>query len=133
MNKKDIKEIEKECFTWFYNQNAQENKFKMFQEEIKPSHGKLGKYLFFSDDREKLQRLLKEILLKFNLYCAKISTEKREKTDGFGFVMCIYDFEPKFKYNLKKYADETIIKYRYWKSDSDTIKGKYSEKFLEND
>lgn len=87
-----------------------------------------GKYLFFSKDKNKLIELAKVILKKFKLSVAKVPLTDRPI--GEDFVLCVYDKEPRFKYELRGYADEVDIMYRYWKSDVDTLKGKYSKQFL---
>ena len=103
----------------------------LFNKKIKNPKSKVitGKYLFFSNDKEKLIKLAKIILIKFNLYEAKVP--QSDKPIGTDFVLCVYDKEPRFKDQMKMYADEINIKYRWWKSDEDTIKGKYSKEFLE--
>ena len=88
-----------------------------------------GKYLFFSSDKKTLIKLAKKILVKYDLPDAKISTTPGSGSD---YVLCVYDLSPRLKYELKQYADEKKVKYRYWKSDADTLAGKYSKKFLES-
>ncbi|MDP7521129.1 MAG: hypothetical protein QF567_02760 [Candidatus Pacearchaeota archaeon] len=88
--------------------------------------GITGKYLFFSDTRKKLIYLAKKILKEKSLPIAKVNI----KVKGKGFVLCVYDTEPKLKNELKEYADFKDIHYRYWKSDEDTSEGKYSDEFL---
>jgi len=90
--------------------------------------GITGKYLFFSNNRKKLLELAKKILSEKGLPLAKVNI-KDKKND---FVLCVYDKFPKLKNELKEYADFKIIHYRYWKSNKDTLKGKYSKEFLNN-
>ena len=118
-------------FTYYLNPSAKEN-FVLCEDQLKKEyHGSLGKYQFFSDYRGKLIEIGNKILTEFNLFSAKVSKTKKEGTNGFGYVLCVYDYKPKYKYEMKKYSDEISIKYRYWKSDEDTLKGSYSEQFLE--
>jgi len=86
-------------------------------EAKKSYHGTIGKYLFFSENREKLLKLGKKILKENNLSFAKISNKPRDKS----YVLCVYDYEPRFKYEFKKYETKECH-YRYWKSDEQTIK-----------
>ena len=85
-----------------------------------------GKYLFFSKDKNLLIELSKRILLEYGLSVAKVPLS--DEPVGEDFVLCVYDAEPKLKDELKKYANQDI-RYRYWKSDEDTLKGKYSNQF----
>lgn len=113
------------------NFSATKNRELINIEFEKPDQGKLGKYLFFSDDKEALFKLGKEILEKHNLYLAKIpSTDTPRKSKGFGFVLCIYDSFPGLTSELTKYADGEKIKYRYWKSNKKSLNGEYSKNFL---
>lgn len=125
-----VKENIQEGYTYYLNPSAKEN-FDLSEKELKKEyHGSLGKYQFFSDDRNKLVEIAKKVLLEFHLFNAKISKTKRETTKGFGYGLFVYDYKPRYKYEMKKYADEINLKYRYWKSDADTLKGSYSEQFL---
>lgn len=111
----DFEEINWE--NWFVLLNKKSN--------IKPDEIS-GKYLFFSQNKESLIKLAKELLIKYNLPQAKVP-----KNDAIGkdYVLCVYDIGPRFKQEMKQFADEVLIKYRYWKSNADTAAGKYSEKF----
>jgi hypothetical protein len=47
------------------------------------------------------------------------------------YVLCLYYKDDSRKHELaKKYRGRNDLKYRYWKSDSDTLAGKYSKQFL---
>lgn len=121
-------------WTYIINNSAKENLIELQEEITKPFHGSMGKYQFFSDDKETLIQLAKEILIKYKLFNAKVplSNTPRKTNKGFGFGLFIYDSKPKFKIELRNYSDEKNIRYRYWKSDDDTLKGKYSSKFIES-
>lgn len=70
----------------------------------------------------------KNILEKYNLFHAKVPlSDAPRPRPGHGFVLCIYDASPRFKDELKKYADEKTITYKHWKRDSETMKEKNKE------
>lgn len=90
----------------------------------------LGKYLFFSDNKNELIKLANELLVKYNLYTAKVpSSNIPNKSKGFGFVLCLYDKDDLLKQELKRFESETIS-YRFFKSDNDTRANKYSTQYL---
>ncbi len=125
-----VKENIQEDYTYYLNLSAKEN-FDLIEKEGKIEyHGSLGKYQFFSDDRNKLVEIAKKVLLEFCLFNAKISKTKKETNKCFGYGLFVYDYQPRYKYEMKRYADEISVNYRYWKSDADTLQGKYSEQFL---
>jgi len=114
-----IQEINRGPWIYFLNQEARADS----KDVIK------GKYLFFSDDKTKLIEIGKKMLVENNLSHFKIpASDIPNKGEGFGFVLCLYDTEPKLKYKLSKYEEEGV-NYRYWKSDDDTRTGKYSENY----
>jgi len=89
-----------------------------------------GKYLFFSKLKKELEKIAIEEIENNNFFQAKINTDEHKKGDE--YVLCLYYSDDSRKYELaKKYNDNKEIKYRYWKSNGDTIKGKYSEEFLD--
>lgn len=88
------------------------------------------KYLFYSESKEELEKIAVDELETGGFFHAKINTDKHKK--GKEYVLCLYYADDSRKYELaKKYGKETKIKYRYWKSDEDTLRGKYSKQFLE--
>lgn len=115
----EINEKGQDCIALF---NTTITNFREVSKAIK------GKYLFYSEDKEKLIGVAKIILKEFRLLLAKVPLPPIGKD----FVLCIYDKEPRFKNKLRLYADEVDIRYRYWKSNDDTRKGKYSKEFLDN-
>lgn len=121
-----------EGWTYLINTSAKENLSEIQEEMKKEFHGSLGKYQFFSDNKETLIKIAKEIIIKYKLFNAKVplSNTPRKTDKGFGFGLFIYDSKPRLKTELKTYADEKNIKYRYWKGDENTLKGNYSEQFL---
>lgn len=53
------------------------------------------------------------------------------KKQGIDYVLCLYYKDDSRKRELAdKYKGQSDVKYRYWKSDEDTLKGNYSEEFL---
>lgn len=127
---KEFKEFNGGGWIHLMNESAIKNKKDILKELKKEKHGTIGKYLFFSDDRDLLVTFAKKILKKYLINHAKISLLSNNKEDGFDFVLCIYDSSPKLKNILK--STNPKIKYRYWKSDKDTLENKYSKEFLSN-
>jgi len=106
---------------WFWIKN---NESKQNRSEI------VGKYLFFSDNKNELIGLAENILEKYNLLIAKTpSSDTPNNSKGFGFVLCIYDTKNRYCDELKKLETNTIS-FRYWKSDNATRAGKYSSQFI---
>src|SRR3989338_581299 len=88
-----------------------------------------GKYLFFSESKEELQKIAIEELENNGFFHAKINTDRHKKGDA--YVLCLYYSDDFRKSELAdKYKGNQKIKYRYWKSNEDTLKGNYSEQFL---
>jgi len=106
---------------WIINHDCPEEKLEILKEEHeKDFHGCIGKYLFFSKDKEELKELGGVILAENDLHHGKVSTSLR---DGYTtYVLCVYDAGPNLLDEMKKYIAETVT-YRYWKSDEDTMKG----------
>jgi hypothetical protein len=98
--------------------------------EKKPSYGITGKFLFFSESKERLVEIAKNEILEHDFHVAKVNNSLRDSNTD--YVLCLYYFDDSRKYELaKRYRDKfSDVKYRYWKSDEDTLKGKYSEEFL---
>ncbi len=109
---------------WMYliNPVGGTNKQEIAREIEKPNHGTIGKYLFFSDDKNKLIDLGKNLLVKYDLHIAKVPlSNKPQATPGKGFVLCIYDSTPKLEQEFVQYAADEKIIYEHWKSDADTL------------
>ncbi len=117
--------IMKEADGWIYiiNKNPDIESDRLLNEECsKEYQGVSGKYLFFSTDRDRLIALAKTILQEYGLSESKVSFGNGLK--GQDLVLCIYDYKNRFANDLRKYADEdNDMKYRYWKSNKDTILG----------
>ncbi len=98
--------------------------------EETPKYAITGKYLFFSKNKERLVEIAKIEILGYDFHVAKVNNNLRgSNTDH---VLCLYYSDDSRKYELaSRYKDrDSDLKYRYWKTDEDTLKGKYSEEFL---
>lgn len=89
----------------------------------------LGKYLFYSRDKKELINIAINELKSNNFPVAKINTDDTKK--GEDYVLCLYYYDDSRKEELAdRYKSNNKVEYRYWKSDENTLKGKYSDKFL---
>ncbi len=90
-----------------------------------------GKYLFFSLNRELLIEIAINELANNGFHQAKTPMSGITPVSG-EYVLCLYYKNDSRKHELaEKYRGWSESKYRYWKSDSDTIAGKYSKQFLD--
>ena len=98
--------------------------------EKKPNYDITGKYLFFSENKERLLEIAKNEILEQGFHLAKVNNNLLGSNTE--YVLCLYYHDDSRKYELaERYREKNSdIKYRYWKSDKDTLKGKYSEEFL---
>ncbi len=89
-----------------------------------------GKYLFFHTNPKILENIALDEIENNGFDVAKISTKLLGSQTE--YVLCLYNENDSRKQELaKKYQEKNGIKYRYWKSDKDTLKGKYSKQFLD--
>ena len=117
-----------ESSSWKYFMS--DDYFKQFYETRDESDGITGKYLFFHEDPKILEEIAREEIENSGFEVAKRNT--RLLGTSTEYVLCLYYVDDSRKIELaKKYQEKTGIKYRYWKSDEDTRKGKYSKEFLE--
>lgn len=95
----------------------------------KVPYGITGKYLFFSEDKNKLLDIATKEIENHGFHHAKVN---KNLLDGqTEHVLCLYYENDSRKDELaERNKQEYGAKYRYWKSDLDTLKGKYSEEFL---
>lgn len=95
-----------------------------------PAYGITGKYLFFSEDKDKLIQIATEEIENHDFHVAKVNENLLEgQTDH---VLCLYYKDDSRKHELaERNKQEYGVKYRYWKSDEATLKGQYSKEFLE--
>jgi hypothetical protein len=102
----------------------------LFKKEI-PDYKIMGKYLFFSQDKNKLIEIAKNEIMNYGFHQAKVNEVKE---DGqMEHVLCLYYKDNSRKNELaRRNNQEYKVKYRYWKSDEDTQKRRYSEEFLNN-
>ena len=85
-----------------------------------------GKYLFFSSSRKLLISVAKYEIEDHNFEVAKVSVSPRHDEH----VLCLYWKDQSRKYELaRRYENVEGIKYRYWKSNSDTREGIYSKQY----
>jgi len=91
--------------------------------------GITGKYLFFHTKSEILEKLAEDEIKNNGFDVAKISDRLGKHKN---FVLCLYSQDDSRKDELaQKYQGKDGISYRYWKSDEDTAKGKYSKQYLD--
>jgi len=106
--------------TWEYFLNVKE----------KPPYKITGKYLFFSEERKKLIEIAVNEIETNGFHEAKINSNN--KKIGKDYVLCLYYKNDNRKFELyTKYVGIKDVKYRFWKSDEDTLSGKYSKEFLD--
>jgi hypothetical protein len=100
------------------------------QSEEKTTCDITGKYLFFSENKDKLLDIGIKEIENHEFHHAKVNNSLLEgQTD---YVLCLYYKDDSRKDELAdRNKQEYGVKYRYWKSDLDTLKGKYSKEFLE--
>jgi hypothetical protein len=104
-------------WTWISRPISRENSFPFIT----------GKYLFFSSDRKKLLAVARDEIEHNEFRLAKVS----KKAIGGEHVLCLYYSDDSRKNELaERYRNLPELKYRYWKSDADTMAGKYSKEFL---
>ena len=110
---------------WLYviNEEAEENREAIASECSNTLHGTVGKYLFFSYNKQELINLCETILKEYNLSHGKVPFEDSSSE----YVLCVYDVRNRFANELSKFQTPTI-KYRFWKSDSATMRGVYSKR-----
>lgn len=113
-----------------------EKYLKLFYEQLKEGSkrsddfGITGKYLFFHKNPEILVKVAKEEIADNDYDVAKINNKLLGTSTE--YVLCLYYKDDSRKNELaKKYQEKNGIHYRYWKSDEDTRRVKYSKEFLE--
>lgn len=100
------------------------------QSEEKTTYGITGKYLFFNEDKNKLLEIATNEIENHGFHLAKVNENLlKGQTD---YVLCLYYKDDSRKDEIaERNQQEYGVKYRYWKSDSDTLKGKYNKEFLD--
>jgi len=96
----------------------------------KPLYDITGKYLFFCEDKDKLIEIAKNEIENHGFHEAKVNYRLlRGQTEH---VLCLYYTDDSRKHELAdRNMMEYYVKYRYWKSDSATLRGEYSKQFLD--
>ena len=108
-----------------------DNDWCYFYSDSKCDYKITGKYLFFSANVNKLIDIIWNEFMNYNFHHAKINLELRMNHKE--YVLCLYYKDDSRADELyKRNEDEYNVKYRFWKSDEDTLAGRYSKKFLEN-
>lgn len=116
-----MKQVNARGWTYIINEEATDNKEQIKQECENILHGTVGKYLFFSYNKQELITLCEKILKEYNLSHGKVPQEYTSNE----YVLCVYDVKNRYSKELSKFATHTI-KYRYWKPDAKTMQGIYS-------
>jgi hypothetical protein len=94
--------------------------------EEEPDYVITGKYLFFSEDRDKLFEIAKNEILNHHFHQAKINENLPEGLSE--HVLCLYYKNDCRKYELAKRNElKYNVKFRYWKSEMAAGKGPGSE------
>lgn len=100
----------------------------LFSEE-KPNYEITGKYLFFSENKDKLIEIATNEIENHGFHEAKVNMNLLEGQTT--HVLCLYYNDDSRKHELaERNKQEYGVKYRYWKSDEATLKGQYSKEFL---
>lgn len=104
--------------------------WEWFLHKDKSKYEITGKYLFFCVDREVLRKIAIDEIENNRFHYAKVNLEGKKR--GNEYVLCLYYKDNSRKYELaEKHKEKIEVKYRYWKSDENTLKGKYSKEFLD--
>lgn len=95
----------------------------------KPPYDIVGKYLFFSENKDRLIEIARNEILNHGFHRAKVNAQMLGNNRE--HVLCLYYRDDSRKDELAERAkSEYQVKFRYWKSDADTRDGKYSDEFL---
>jgi hypothetical protein len=98
--------------------------------EKKPTYAITGKYLFFSEDKDKLIEIAKNEIEKHGFHEAKVNDKLLGRNTE--HVLCLYYSDDSRKHELaERNRMQYHVKYRYWKSDEATLRGEYSPEFLD--
>lgn len=89
-----------------------------------------GKYLLFSPDLLGLIKIGTQETLEHDFHVAKVRSRLLGNITE--YVLCLYYKDDSRKHELANRCktDYPDVKYRYWKSDEITRRGRYSEEFL---
>lgn len=100
------------------------------ESEEEPDYEITGKYLFFSEDQDKLIEIATNEIENHGFHSAKVNMRLlKGQTE---YVLCLYYKDDSRKHELaERNKQEYGVKYRYWKSHEATLKGQYSKEFLD--
>lgn len=103
-------------WNWFFSDN-------------KPDYRITGKYLFFSDNKDRLMEIAQNEIEKHSFREAKVNENLLDGQTE--YVLCLYYKDDSRKHELDiRNKSEYNVKYRFWKSDEATLRGEYSQEFL---
>lgn len=87
-----------------------------------------GKYLFFTPETaQELEKIVVEQFQQRPYQAAKIPTKLNKKED---WVLCLYQNDNRYWYDLRgEYHNPPTIRFRGFKTDAETRRNEYSEKF----
>ena len=92
--------------------------------------GLSGEYLFFHTNPDVLEKIARDEIENNGFDVAKISAELGKFPN---YVLCLFYQNDSRKDELaENYQGKNGIEYKYWKSEEDTQKGKYSKQYLDN-
>lgn len=98
-----------------------------FIKRERPPYEMTGKYLFFSTNRDQLEKIVIDELEHGGFHEGKIPLAG--KNTGSDYVLCLYYKDDSRKHELAaKYQNHQSIDYKYWKSDAATDRGEYPAK-----
>ena len=90
-----------------------------------------GKFLFFSADRDRLLEIARAEVETGLFPRAKVRS--KQARIGSDYVLCLLAKNRKrAKYLATKYPDSDGVKFRFWKSEADTLAGVYSDQYWED-
>ncbi len=132
MNNQKVVRTDGVIWTYFRSEKYQKWHDEQQKEESKSSDdfNITGKYLFFNPNFEILTEVAEDEIANNGFDLAKINSPPLDRlaTD---YVLCLYYEDDSRKNELAdKYPEKNGMRYRYWKSDEDTQKGKYSKEYL---
>lgn len=99
------------------------------ESEEQPNYEISGKYLFFSEDKDKLIKIAINEITNHHFHMAKVNENIQDGHSD--HVLCIYYKDNSRKDELaKRNREQYKTDYKYWKSEEATQMGQYSERNL---
>lgn len=94
-----------------------------------PPYQVTGKFLFFSEDAGLLLDIAVAEIIDHSFHHAKLNPVKPPGQSD--HVLCLYYTDDSRRHELaERNRSEYHARYRYWKADTDTHAGRYSQQFL---